>query len=94
MPLDSGQQEILKWLFQQGVLGVVLVLVLIEYRRLYNQVVTKLEKDNSTLTAIVTENTKSSTELQGSVEQLTRVIEELNPREKWPERRSTERRTT
>jgi hypothetical protein len=85
-------QEIIKWLFQQGVLGVVLVLVLIDYRRMYNQLVKKLEADNGRLDALVQDNTKSNVELQMAIEQNTKVIEELNPRPRWPERRDGDRR--
>jgi hypothetical protein len=77
----------MQWLFQQGVLGVVLVLVLIDYRRMYRQLVKKLEYENGTLTEMVRENTASNTELRNSVENLSTVIEELNPRKKWTDGR-------
>lgn len=91
---NQSTQEIVKWLFQQGVLGVVLLLVLFDYRRMYNQLVKKLESENGALTTLVSENTTAVTELKISVEHQTRVIEELNPRQPWPDRRGTERRTT
>ncbi len=87
-------QEVFKWLFQQGVLGVVLILVLIDYRRMYNQLVKKLEADNGRLDALVTDNTRASVELRSAIEENTKVIEELNPRPRWPERRDGERRAT
>jgi hypothetical protein len=77
--------ELAQWLVQQGVLGLVLVLVLIDYRRMYNDVVVKLKEENVTLHVLLEKNTVSQIELRATVARLVDVIEELNPRTKWRE---------
>lgn len=79
--------ETWKWLAQQGVLGIVLLLVLVDYKRTYQRLVAKLDEDkeqlkafNTNLMNVLKENTESNTELRTSVERWSRVTEEAFPR--------------
>ena len=72
--------ETLKWLANQGPIAVVLLLVLIDYKRTYQRLITKLEEDKGALLAVVKDNTESNTELRASVERWARVTEDAFPR--------------
>ena len=72
--------ETWKWLAQQGVLGVVLLLILIDYKRTYQRLVQKLEEDKGHLLVVVKENTTSNLELREECRRWSRVTEEAFPR--------------
>ena len=74
------QTETWQWLAQQGVLGVVLLLVLLDYKRTYQRLITKLEEDKGTLLRTVVDNTEATIELRASVDRWARVVEESYPR--------------
>ena len=83
--MTPTETSLLQWLFQQGALGIVLILVLLDYRRQYRQWVAKLEKENGTLTDLLRSSVASNIALESQVQDLVNVIRELNPRKRWIE---------
>lgn len=83
--LSTTETSLLQWLFQQGALGIVLILVLMDYRRQYRYWVLKLEKENGMLTELLRNSVASNVGLEARVGDLVEVIRELNPRERWKE---------
>jgi len=84
---DLESPETWKWLITQGALAIVLVLVLIDRKRnfqqreqIYDQLLQKLEGDRALLVAVVKDNTASNIELREECRRWSRVTEEAFPR--------------